>query len=194
MSEGQDGKLLVKCHAGCDQGVVWAALQDRGHVEQHDDRRTQRAPRRPRRRAGKPRSESSPNQDYLLKIWKASRDPIGKLTGSYLNHRAITGKIPRTIRDHPNLKHGPTGLSFPTMVAAITGADRKVRPPTTSDDRPPTTSDDRVQAPATIAFKHRRWCEVMGMWCRGCEHGCKVERARREDKHGPGRSHRIKPK
>jgi hypothetical protein len=56
----------------------------------------------------------------------ASRDPIGKLTGSYLNHRAITGKIPPTIRDHPGLKHSPTGQIFPTMVAAITGPDGKV--------------------------------------------------------------------
>ena len=27
VSEAQDGTLLVKCHAGCDQGAVWAALQ-----------------------------------------------------------------------------------------------------------------------------------------------------------------------
>ena len=32
VSEASDGKLLVHCHAGCDQETVWAALKDRGLV------------------------------------------------------------------------------------------------------------------------------------------------------------------
>ena len=48
------------------------------------------------------------------------------VTTTYLHHRAITCAIPPTIRDHPGLKHGPTGQNLPAMVAAITSADRKV--------------------------------------------------------------------
>jgi len=48
------------------------------------------------------------------------------LTAAYLRHRAITGTIPGTIRDHPGLKHSLTGQNFPTMVGAITGPDRKI--------------------------------------------------------------------
>ena len=48
------------------------------------------------------------------------------VTATYLRERAITGTIPASIRDHPGLKHGPTGLNLPAMVGAITGADRKV--------------------------------------------------------------------
>jgi DNA primase len=48
------------------------------------------------------------------------------LTGDYLYHRNITIATPATIRDHPGLKHGPTGQNLPAMVAAITGPDRKV--------------------------------------------------------------------
>ncbi len=48
------------------------------------------------------------------------------MTTTYLRHRNITGTVPASVRDHPGLKHGPTGLNLPAMVAAITGADRKV--------------------------------------------------------------------
>jgi hypothetical protein len=48
------------------------------------------------------------------------------LTATYLLNRALTGAIPASIRDHPGLKHSPTGLNLPAMVAAITGADRKL--------------------------------------------------------------------
>ena len=30
ISAGNDGKVLVRCHAGCDQRIVIAALQARG--------------------------------------------------------------------------------------------------------------------------------------------------------------------
>jgi hypothetical protein len=124
VSEGQDGKILVKCHANCDQSAVWAALQDRGLVQRAEDRPARRRPRRaPQPR---PSPEPSPNQGHALEIWRATRDPIGKLTGSYLSHRHITNAPPATIRDHPGLRHGPTGQNLPAMVAAISGADRKV--------------------------------------------------------------------
>ena len=55
-----------------------------------------------------------------------SRDPIGTVTAAYLWHRTITIATPATIRDHPGLKHGPTGQNLPAMVGAITGPDRKV--------------------------------------------------------------------
>ena len=124
VSEGQDGKVLVKCHAGCEQEHVIAALQardlwPRATWSTSTTRRTTKA---------KPTldPEPSPHHGHALQTWRASRDPIGTLTADYLSHRAITGTIPASIRDHPGLKHTPTGLNLPAMVAAITGADRKV--------------------------------------------------------------------
>ena len=32
VSDGLDGRVLVHCHAGCDQGAVWDALKSRGLV------------------------------------------------------------------------------------------------------------------------------------------------------------------
>lgn len=126
VSEGRDGKLLVHCFAGCDQKTVWAALQGRGLVERAEDRSRERSPQRRRRGPGKPILGSTPNQDHALEILRATRDPIGRLTATYLRHRAVTGTIPATIRDHPCLKHGPTGQNLPAMVAPIIDAERKV--------------------------------------------------------------------
>jgi putative DNA primase/helicase len=123
IDDGDNGRLLTCCHAGCPPEAVWAALQDRGLVECAEDR-----PARRRRRSQQPQPalEPSPNQDHALEIWRASRDPMGTLTAAYLSHRRITIATPATIRDHPGLKHGPTGQNFPALVAAITGPDRKV--------------------------------------------------------------------
>ena len=126
ISDGDGGKLLTYCHTGCPPEAVWAALVDRGLVEQRDDRWIQRRPQRRRQRPGKPISEPSPNQDHAIEIWRASRNPIGTLTAAYFHHRAITIAIPATLRDHPGLKHCQTGQNLPAMVAAVTGPDRKV--------------------------------------------------------------------
>ena len=72
------------------------------------------------------RDDSGGRMRAALDIWCKSRDPIGTLTGAYLNHRNITGAIPATLRDHIGLNHSPTGQNLPAMVAAITGPDRKV--------------------------------------------------------------------
>jgi DNA primase len=48
------------------------------------------------------------------------------VVGSYLSHRHITVPIPPSIRYCPALKHGPSGQILPAMVAAISGANRKV--------------------------------------------------------------------
>ena len=123
VSEGQDGKLLVRCHAGCDQGAVWAALQDRELVERTEDQ--QPAPRR-RRRRPQPAPEPSPNQDHALEIWCAARAAAGTPVEDYLRGRGIIIPIPPTIRYHPGLKHADTGLHLPCLIAAACSADRKV--------------------------------------------------------------------
>ena len=124
--DGDSGNLLTHCFSGCSPGAVWAALRDRGLVARAEDRPRERRHRRRPQRPDKPTPEPSPNQDHALDIWHAARPAPGTVTATYLPHRSITCAIPPTIRDHPGLKHAPTGQNLPAMVAAITGADRKV--------------------------------------------------------------------
>ena len=67
--DGDGGKLLTHCHAGCSPEAVWAALQDRGLVSRAEEMSRETRPRRRRQRPGKPISEPSPNQDRMLEIW-----------------------------------------------------------------------------------------------------------------------------
>jgi len=123
VSKGQDGKLLVKCHADCDQGVVWAALQDLGHVERAGGHRTA-----PRRRAPPPQPspEPSPNQNYAIEILRASRPAAGTPAETYLRSRGNVIPVPPTIRFHPALKHADLPSPSPCLVAAACDGDRRV--------------------------------------------------------------------
>ncbi len=122
VSEGQDGKILVKCHANCDQSAVWSALQDRGLVERGDHRPARRH-RRPRPR---PAPEPSPNRDHALEIWRAAQPATGTPAEDYLRGRGITIPIPPTIRYHAAVKHADTGLHLPCLVAAACNVGRQI--------------------------------------------------------------------
>ena len=122
VSEAQDGTLLVKCHAGCDQGTVWAALQDRGLVQRAEDRPAPRRRRAAPQRAPQPAS----NQDYALEIWRAAQPATGTPAEDYLRGRGITIPVPPTIRYHAAVKHADTGLHLPCLIAAACNVDRRV--------------------------------------------------------------------
>ncbi len=120
--DGDNGRLLTCCHAGCPPEAVWAALQDRGLVERGDHRPARRH-RRPRpRRAPEP----SPNQDHALEIWRAARPAPDPPVEAYLCHRGITIPPPQTLRYHPGVRYERSGLLLPCMVAAVQAPDRSV--------------------------------------------------------------------
>jgi len=66
------------------------------------------------------------NGRVALDIWRESRPAAGTLVERYLRRRGITLPVPPSIRYHPGLKHGPTGLILPTMVCAVQAPDRQV--------------------------------------------------------------------
>jgi len=124
--DGADDTLLTHCHAGCPPEAVWAALQDRGHVEQANEQRRVPGRRHAPGRPAVPAPEPSPNQDHALELWRASRPATGTPAESYLRSRGITIPVPPTIRFHPALKHADTGIELPALVAAVCNVDRNV--------------------------------------------------------------------
>ena len=115
-------KVLVRCHAGCDQESVIAALRglglwtDSGHG------------RSPRTEHGAgailaPGGDDGKRGDVALRIWKSSRPASGTLVETYLHSRGIRLQLPRALRFHPRLRH-PSGGVWPSMVALIeSGSD-----------------------------------------------------------------------
>jgi DNA primase len=123
IADAIDGKVLVRCHAGCDQQDVIAALRARG-VWDADERR-------PIRFARKPDSVPSPETDTdsmrrmeaALALWRGAQSAKGTPIETYLRSRGLTIPIPPSIRFHMGLKH-PSGGIWPAMVALVThGAD-----------------------------------------------------------------------
>jgi DNA primase len=53
------------------------------------------------------------------KVWSESKPGTGTLVDSYLRCRGITIDSPPTVRFVPRLRHAPSGLEFPAMVAAF---------------------------------------------------------------------------
>lgn len=123
----QDGKLLVHCFAGCDQGTVWEALTVRGLVVGGDCNRLCR-----QRQISKSRDPSvrrrtgSSRIDQALAIWRASDRALGTLVETYLRSRGITILIPPALRYYPAARHDFLGSKFPCMVAAVRGHDRQI--------------------------------------------------------------------
>ena len=60
------------------------------------------------------------------KIWYAALPTPGTPVETYLRGRGITAPIPVSILYAPSLRHTPTGMLLPAMVAAIQGPDRLI--------------------------------------------------------------------
>ena len=123
VKEGSGGVLLVHCHAGCPQEAVINELRRRGlwSNRRHDGARVPR-----RDQCGGDESRNERNIELDRELWRDSRPAQGTPVEKYLRGRQITMPIPASLRFHHGLKHTPTGLDFPAMVAAIQGSDGKI--------------------------------------------------------------------
>jgi hypothetical protein len=125
IAKARGGKVLVHCHAGCDQRDVIAALRARG-VWDSDARRPIRFSRKPDR-VPPPETDGDAirRTEAALAIWRGSQSAEGTPVETYLRSRGLTIPIPTSIRFNAGLKH-PSGAVWPAMVVLVTqGADGK---------------------------------------------------------------------
>jgi hypothetical protein len=120
--DADDGKVLVRCHAGCDQEWVIAALRSRRLWGKNGDRQFMRiGPRIPAN--DRPERDDTTRSEAALAIWQASTPAGGTLVETYLVSRGLHILLPPTLRFQAGLKH-PSGGIWPAMVALVTrGAD-----------------------------------------------------------------------
>ncbi len=92
----RDGKLLVHCHAGCDQGAVWDTLRGLGLTAGADTQRRRETPIRQSTRD----ADANPNALAAKSIWAESVPAAGTPAQTYLACRGILLRMPDDIRYH----------------------------------------------------------------------------------------------
>lgn len=115
--------LDLHCFAGCDWRSIKDTLIQLGLLQ------TQRANRdgplhsisRPAPK-GTTRNEKTTTETALA-IWRRSKPAAGTDVEEYLLNRSIRLSVPACLRFHPRLRHRPSGLALPAMVAAIQAHD-----------------------------------------------------------------------
>jgi len=114
INTGENGKVLVHCHAGCPQERVIQALREKGLWPETAPYRSKRGPYRP----PETRTNARENVARALAIWEASLPPRGTLVEAYLSSRGLLLPILDSIRFQPKVRH-PKGKFFPAMIALV---------------------------------------------------------------------------
>lgn len=117
-----DGKVLVRCHAGCDQDAVIAHLKANDLWPQNGSRPFRPAASRHIAVPVEPGLEEVDRTAAALSIWHAAKPAGGTLIETYLRSRGLRLPATPTLRFHPHLKH-PSGDSWPAMIALVSRGD-----------------------------------------------------------------------
>ena len=152
ISTGDEGRILVRCHAGCPQDAVIDALKTRGlwppdatadaKVPQQDD---EKARRRRIEHEAKRQAEAAEKTRAAHNIFSRASSAKDSLVQIYLHARGIIIEPPLSLRYAPGLKHNPTGLYLPAMIAAVQDAVGHI----TGIQRTFLTTDGRRKAPVS---------------------------------------------
>ena len=118
ISAGRHGKVLVRCHAGCDQRDVIAALSERGLWDATGKRHGGIARKHRKNFEREPDPDAKARTEAALAIWRASQDIAGSLAETYLRSRGLAPSPLPGLRFHPGLKHASGGV-WPAMVALV---------------------------------------------------------------------------
>lgn len=118
ISAGRHGKVLVRCHAGCDQRDVIAALIERGLWDATGKRAGGIARNHRKNLEREPDPDAKARTEAALAIWRASQDIAGSLGETYLRARGLALSPLPSLRFHPGLKHASGGV-WPAMVALV---------------------------------------------------------------------------
>jgi hypothetical protein len=122
IADGDSGKVLVRCHAGCEQHRVIAALRARG-LWSDAGQRGGKTIGSPSGATNQPDRGNERRAQAALRLWGGTVPAPGTMVETYLAARNIVIPAPASLRFHAAMKH-PGGQRWPAMVALVTrGAD-----------------------------------------------------------------------
>lgn len=122
LSDGADGRLLLRCHAGCDFAAILDALRGLGLVAS-DGRRPETDFAEMARQRAVDVAQAEKREAQALACWREASPIAGTIAEAYLRGRGITCALPDSLRFHPACWH-PSGKRFPALVAMVEGCER----------------------------------------------------------------------
>jgi putative DNA primase/helicase len=119
--DADEGKVLERCHAGCDQQRVIVTLRSRGLWTENFPRRFIRPA--PRAATSHPDRDDAKRSKAALAIWQSAISVGGSPVETYLASRRLHLPLPPMLRHHAGMRH-PSGAIRPEMVGLVTrGSD-----------------------------------------------------------------------
>lgn len=124
LSDGADGRLLARCHAGCTFAAIVDALRGRGLVDPSAGCGGFIAPGPAElaRRRAEEKAEAEKRARQAERLWRESLPVAGTLAEAYLRGRGIACPLPDTLRFHPECWH-KSARRLPALVALVGGAE-----------------------------------------------------------------------
>jgi putative DNA primase/helicase len=138
LKDGDDGKLLVKCFAGCDARDILAEFRRRGWFE---DRGCGHRPAKAARAIRKRDPGKTGHSAFAAAIWRESVDPHGTLAEQYPCGRGLKlddDLCGQVLRFHPRCPFGRDEAGKTIYVPALVVAFRPIR------------NDDETRLPQAI--------------------------------------------
>lgn len=121
LSNGNDGRLLVHCHAGCSFTDIMDALRQKGIIEAKtfNDIRHQNLTQTTIKNDFN-NAASAQKASAARKLWQETVPIKDTLAEHYLRGRSINCSLPQSLRFHNHCRH-PNGDYFPAMIALVEG-------------------------------------------------------------------------
>ncbi|WP_066705366.1 DUF7146 domain-containing protein [Celeribacter ethanolicus] len=117
---GNDGRILLKCHAGCSYADIRAALEVGGM-----DRSTLQGnpaidPERDAARRAKAEAEHRKRSEQARRLWEVAQPIYRSVAETYLRRRGISCALPDTLRYVENCWH-PSAKRLPALMSYVSG-------------------------------------------------------------------------
>jgi putative DNA primase/helicase len=123
LGDSNDGKVLLRCYAGCDQHTVISTLRSMGLWPHNGARLFRQVASLNITRGTELDRDDVKRTEAALKLWQLAKPASGTLVEPYLQSRGLHLPPPPTLRFISALKH-PSGGSWPAMIALVTrGSD-----------------------------------------------------------------------
>lgn len=122
LGNGADGRLLLRCHAGCGFGAILDALRGLGLVAS-DGRRPETDLAAMVRQWATDDAQAAKREAQALACWREASPIAGTVAETYLRNRGVTCELPDVLRFHPACWH-PSARRFPALVAMVEGGAR----------------------------------------------------------------------